>query len=101
MLLNAIPDDWDHVAAYYVQTITAINSVSFTAIRTAILAEHDCYEFLSFFVSLNVSSHYAVPSSVGLIHASSIVSSYVLPFVLHVVSLSFHTWFRLFICMNI
>ena len=42
--------------------------------------------FLSFFVSLNVSSHYAVPSSVRLIHASSTVSSYVLPFVLHIVS---------------
>ena len=41
MLLNAIPDDWDHVAAYYVQTTTAIANVSFTAIRTAILAEHD------------------------------------------------------------
>ena len=41
MLLNVISDDWDHVAAYYMQTTTAINSVLFTAIRTAILAEHD------------------------------------------------------------
>ena len=45
-----------------------------------------CYEFLSFFISLNVLSHYAVLSSVGLIHASSIVSSYVLPFVLYIIS---------------
>ena len=36
-----------------------------------------CYDFLSF-VSLNVSSHYAVSSFVGLIHASRIVLSYVL-----------------------
>ena len=42
--------------------------------------------FLSFFVSPNVSSHYAVSSFVGLIHASSIVSPYVLPFVLYIVS---------------
>jgi len=41
MLLNAIPEEWDHVAAYYVQTTAAIANVSFTAIRTAILAEHD------------------------------------------------------------
>ena len=39
-----------------------------------------------FFISLNVSSHYAVLSLVGLIHASSIVSSYVLPFVLYIIS---------------
>ena len=32
MLLNAIPDDWDHVAAYYVQMTTAIANVLFTAI---------------------------------------------------------------------
>ena len=60
-----------------------------------------CYKFLSFFVSLNVSSHYAVLSSVGLIHASSIVSSYVLLFVLHVVLLSFHISFQLFICLSV
>ena len=49
-----------------------------------------CYDFLSFFISPNVSSHYAVSSSVGLIHASSIVSLYVLPFVLHIVSSLFY-----------
>ena len=58
-------------------------------VYTIVRAKGMCYDFLSFFVSLNVSSHYAVLSFVGLIHASSIVSSYVLPFVLHVVSLSF------------
>ena len=52
-----------------------------------------CYEFLSFFVSLNVSPHYAVLSFVGLIHALSIVSSYGLLFVLHVVLLLFHILF--------
>ena len=41
MLLNAIPDEWDHVAAYYVQTTNAVASVAIAAIRTAILAEHD------------------------------------------------------------
>ena len=41
MLLNTIPDDWDYIAAYYIQTTTAIANVSFTVIRTAILAEHD------------------------------------------------------------
>ena len=45
--------------------------------------------FLSFFVSPNVSFHHAVLSFVGLIHALSIVSSYVLLFVLHIVSSSF------------
>ena len=45
-----------------------------------------CYDFLSFFVSSNISSHYAVSSFVGLIHASSIVSPYVLFFVLYIVS---------------
>ena len=56
-----------------------------------------CYEFLSFFVSLNVSFHYAVLLSVGLIHVSSIVSSYVLLFVLYIISslfyISFHHYF--------
>ena len=47
--------------------------------------EQICYDILSFFVSPNISSRYAVSSSVGLIHASSIVSPYVLPFVLHIV----------------
>ena len=61
----------------------------------------DCYEFLSFFVLLNISPHYAVLSSVGLIHTSSIVSSYVLLFVLYVVSLLFYIPFRLFICLSI
>ena len=61
----------------------------------------NCYEFLSFFVSLNVSFHHAVLSFVGLIHASSIVLSFVLSFVLHIVSLPFHTSFQLFICINI
>ena len=41
ILLNAIPDDWDHVAAYYVQMTQQVANVSFTNIRTAILAEHD------------------------------------------------------------
>ena len=41
ILLNTIPDDWDHVAAYYVQTTQQVANVSFTNIRTAILAEHD------------------------------------------------------------
>ena len=39
MLLNAIPDEWDNVVAHYIQT--AVANVPFTAIRTAILAEHD------------------------------------------------------------
>ena len=41
MLLNAIPDEWDHVAAYYVQTTQAVANVNFVNIRTAILAEFD------------------------------------------------------------
>ena len=41
MLLNAIPEEWDHIAAYYVQTTNAVANVTFAAIRTAILAEHD------------------------------------------------------------
>ena len=45
------------------------------------------------FISLNVSSHYAVLSSVGLIQALSIVSFYVLLFVSYVVLLSFHISF--------
>ena len=46
-----------------------------------------------FFISLNVSSHYAVLPLVGLIHASSIVSFYVWFFVLYIVSSSFHYCF--------
>ena len=42
ILLSAIPDEWDHVAAYYVQTCTSVTNVSFNAIRKAILAEFDC-----------------------------------------------------------
>ena len=42
ILLSAIPDEWDHVAAYYMQTCTAVANVSFDAIRKAILAEFDC-----------------------------------------------------------
>lgn len=41
MLLNAIPNEWDHVAAYYVQTTNAIANIAIAAICTAILAEHD------------------------------------------------------------
>ena len=41
MLLNAIPDELDHVAAYYVQATTTVANVDFAAIHTAILAEHD------------------------------------------------------------
>ena len=41
MLLNVIPDEWDHVAAYYMQTMQAVVNVTFTAIHTAIMAEHD------------------------------------------------------------
>ena len=41
ILLSAIPDEWDHVAAYYVQTCTSVANVSFNAIRKAILAEFD------------------------------------------------------------
>ena len=41
ILLSAIPDEWDHVAAYYVQTCTSVANVSFDAIRKAILAEFD------------------------------------------------------------
>ena len=42
MLLNAIPDEWDHVTAYYMQTMQAVANVTFATIRTAIMAEHDC-----------------------------------------------------------
>jgi hypothetical protein len=42
MLLNAIPHKWDHEAAYYMQTLTAVVNIAFTNICTAILAEHDC-----------------------------------------------------------
>ena len=42
ILLSAIPDEWDHVAAYYVQTCTSVANVSFNAIRKAILAEFNC-----------------------------------------------------------
>ena len=41
ILLSAIPDEWDHVAAYYVQTCTSVANMSFNAIRKAILAEFD------------------------------------------------------------
>ena len=41
ILLSAIPDEWDHVAAYYVQMCAAVANVSFDAIRKAILAEFD------------------------------------------------------------
>ena len=41
ILLSAIPDEWDHVAAYYVQTCTSVVNMSFNAIRKAILAEFD------------------------------------------------------------
>ena len=47
----------------------------------------------SLLISLIVSPHYAVPLSVGLIHALSIVSSYVLIIVLHVVLLLFYILF--------
>ena len=32
MLLNAIPDEWDHIAAYYVQTTQAVVNVNFVNI---------------------------------------------------------------------
>jgi hypothetical protein len=41
MLLNAIPDEWDHVAACYVQTTTQVANVAIGGICTAIMAEHD------------------------------------------------------------
>ena len=39
ILLSAIPDEWDHVAAYYMQTYTSVVNMSFDVIRKAILAE--------------------------------------------------------------
>ena len=36
ILLSAIPDEWDHVAAYYVQTCTSVANMSFDAIQKAI-----------------------------------------------------------------
>ena len=42
ILLSAIPDEWDHVATYYVQTCTSVANMSFDAIQKAILAEFDC-----------------------------------------------------------
>ena len=39
ILLSAIPDEWDHVAAYYVQTCMSVANMLFNAIRKAILAE--------------------------------------------------------------
>ena len=39
ILLSAIPDEWDHVAAYYMQTCMSVANVSFDAIWKAILAE--------------------------------------------------------------
>ena len=41
ILLSAIPDEWDHVAAYYVQTCTSVANMSFDAIHKAILVEFD------------------------------------------------------------
>ena len=41
ILLSVIPDEWDHVAAYYVQTCMSVANVSFDAICKAILAEFD------------------------------------------------------------
>ena len=42
ILLSGIPDEWDHVAAYYVQTCTVVVNVSFDTIHKAILAEFNC-----------------------------------------------------------
>ena len=42
ILLSAIPDEWDHVATYYMQTCTSVANMSFDAIHKAILAEFDC-----------------------------------------------------------
>ena len=39
ILLSAIPDEWDHVAAYYMQTCTSVANMLFDAIHKAILAE--------------------------------------------------------------
>ena len=39
MLLSAIPDEWDHVAAYYIQMCPGVANVSFNNIQKAILAE--------------------------------------------------------------
>ena len=41
ILLSAIPDEWDHVAAYYMQTCTSVANMLFDVIRKAILAEFD------------------------------------------------------------
>ena len=39
ILLSAIPDEWDHLAAYYVQTCTSVANILFDAIQKAILAK--------------------------------------------------------------
>ena len=41
MLLNVVPNKWDHVVAYYVQQQQMVNTITFTAIQTAILAEFE------------------------------------------------------------
>ena len=42
MLLNAVPNKWDHIVAYYVQQQQTVNTITFTTIQTAILAEFKC-----------------------------------------------------------
>ena len=39
ILLSAIPNEWDHVATYYVQTCTSVANMLFDTIRKAILAK--------------------------------------------------------------
>ena len=41
MLLNTIPNKWDHVVAYYVQQQQMVASITFTTIQTAILSEFE------------------------------------------------------------
>ena len=41
ILLSVIPDEWDQVAAYYVQTCTSVANVSFDVIHKAMLAKFD------------------------------------------------------------
>ena len=41
MLLNVIPNKWDHVTAYYVQQQQMVAYVTFTTIKTTILSEFE------------------------------------------------------------
>ena len=56
LLLGAIPNKWDHIAAMYMQQAQTMTSVTFATVRQAIMAEYEQTQHPSSNIATNISA---------------------------------------------